>query len=197
MATTFAELIQFIEESGLTYEVHEEHKVIAIGFGCEPTETTYRDADGDPSVQILVRLVEQGELVATFAPSAWMLAECEHRQVVCEAACRIQAQMKLIRFDLDNEGHLRPNIEIPLESAPMCAEQIHRAIAGILLVIRRFDCVIRHAMTTGEIDFGLVREAPEPPAEITRILDLASEAGGLGEIERLLGGSGDAPSIGA
>jgi hypothetical protein len=197
MATTFAELIQFVEESGLKYEVYEEHKVIAIGFGCEPTETTYRDADGDPSVQILVRLVEQGELVATFAPSAWMLADCEHRQVVCEAACRIQAQMKLIRFDLDNEGHLRPNIEIPLESAPMCAEQLHRAVAGILLVIRRFDCVIRHAMTTGEIDFGLVKEAPEPPAEITRILDLASEAGGLGEIERLLGGSGDAPSIGA
>ena len=68
MATTFEDLKRFMDESGLKYDTHEEHDVIGIGFGCEPKETTYRDADGDAHVQVIVRLAEQGELVAVFAP---------------------------------------------------------------------------------------------------------------------------------
>ena len=197
MATTFEDLKRFMDESGLKYDTHEEHDVIAIGFGCEPKETTYRDADGDAHVQVIVRLAEQGELVAVFAPGAWNLAECDHRQAVCEAATRVQAQMKLIRFDLDADNwDLQPNIEVPLEHAPMCAQQLHRAIAGIMLAIRRYDPVFRHAMETGEVDFDLINEEelPTPPADVTRILDLANEAGGLDALERLLGDS-DAPPI--
>ena len=197
MATTFEDLKRFMDESGLKYDTHEEHDVIGIGFGCEPKETTYRDADGDAHVQVIVRLAEQGELVAVCAPRTWNLADCDHRQAVCEAATRVQAQMKLIRFDLDADNwDLQPNIEVPLEKAPMCAEQLHRAIAGIMLVIRRYDPVIRHAMETGEVDFDLINEEelPTPPADVTRILDLANEAGGLDALERLLGDS-DAPPI--
>ena len=197
MATTFEDLKRFMDESGLKYDTYEEHGVIAIGFGCDAKETTYRDVDGDAHVQVIVRLTEQGELVAVFAPRAWNLAECDHRQAVCEVATRVQAQMKLIRFDLDADTwDLQPNIEVPLEKAPMCAEQLHRAIAGIMLVIRRYDPVIRHAMETGEVDFDLINEEelPTPPADVTRILDLANDAGGLDAIERLLGDS-DAPPI--
>ena len=197
MATTFDDLKRFMDESELKYESHEEDQVLAIGFGCEPTETTYRDAAGDPHVQVIVRIAEEGELVAVCAPRTWNLADCDHRQAVCEAATLIQAQMKLIRFDLDADTwDLQPNIEVPLEKAPMCAEQLHRAIAGIMLVIRRYDPVIRHAMETGEVDFDLINEEelPTPPADVTRILDLANEAGGLDALERLLGDS-DAPPI--
>lgn len=195
MATTFDELKRFLDDAGLEYEAHEEHHIIAVGFSGEPDDTTFRDRDGDPSVQILVRLVERGEFCAAFVPRAWSLADCEHRAAVCEAATRIQSQMKLIRFDLEDEGYLQPNIEIPLEKAPMCAEQLHRAIAGLLMAVRQFDPVIRHAMQTGEVDLDLAREdMPEPPADITRILELGEATGGLDALERLLGDS-DAPSI--
>lgn len=195
MATTFDQLTSFLDEAGLDYDAHAEHNVIAIGFGGEPDDTTYRDADGDPHVQILVRLVERGEFCAAFVPRAWNLADCEHRAAVCEAATRIQSKMKLIRFDLEDEGYLQPNIEIPLEKAPMCAEQLHRAIAGLLIAVRQFDPVIRHAMQTGEVDLDLAREdVPEPPADITRILELGESTGGLDALERLLGDS-DAPPI--
>ena len=197
MATTFDDLKRFMDESGLKYEAHEEHDVIAIGFGCDANETTYRDTDGDPHVQVIVRLTEQGELVAVFAPRAWNLAECDHRRAVCEAATLVQSQMKLIRFDLDADTwDMQPNIEIPLEQAPMCSQQLVRAIAGVLLVIRRYDPVFRHAMETGEVDFDLINEEepPTPPADVTRILDLANDAGGLDALERLLGDS-DAPAI--
>jgi hypothetical protein len=197
MATTFEDLKRFMDESGLKYDTYEEHDVIAIGFGCDAKETTYRDADGDAHVQVIVRLTEQGELVAVFAPRAWNLAECVHRRAVCEAATLVQSQMKLIRLDLDADTwDMQPNIEIPLEQAPMCSQQLVRAIAGVLLVIRRYDPVFRHAMETGEVDFDLINEEepPTPPADVTRILDLANDAGGLDALERLLGDS-DAPAI--
>jgi len=46
------------------------------------------------------------------------------------------------------------------------------------------------------VDFDLINEEelPTPPADVTRILDLANDAGGLDAIERLLGDS-DAPPI--
>jgi hypothetical protein len=92
-------------------------------------------------------------------------------------------------------------IEIPLERAPLCAEQLQRGIAGVLLAIRRFDPVIRHAMETGEVDLDLAREEePSAPADdehesppvpdVGRILDLANEAGGLDTLDKLLGGDG-------
>jgi len=195
MATTFDDLKRFIDEAGLNYDAHEEHHVIAIGFSGEPDDTTYRDADGDPHVQVIVRLVEQGEFCVAFVPRAWNLAGCEHLAAVCEAVTRLQSKVKLVRYDLEDDGHLQPNIEIPLEKAPMCAEQLHRAIAGLLMAVRQFDPVIRHAMETGAVNLDLAKEdMPEPPPEITRILELGESAGGLDALERLLGDS-DAPPI--
>jgi hypothetical protein len=193
MATTFETLKEFMNESGLQYDSHDEHNLIAVGFGCEPTETTYRDADGDPHVQLIVRLVEDGEFVVVVAPQAWNLAACDHKQSVCEVIARAQAKLKLARFDLD-ENFLNPNIEIPLEKAPMCCEQLMRAIAGVLLAVRRFDPVIRHAMETGIVDLELAHEEPIGPADnIGQILELGDAAGGLDVITRLLGDSNAPP----
>jgi hypothetical protein len=195
MATTLDELKHFLDDAGLKYDAHDEDRVIAVGFSGESDDTTYRDEDGDPHVQVLVRLVEEGEFCAAFVPRAWRLADCQHRAAVCEAAARIQGKMKLVRFDLDDNDHLQPNIEIPLEKAPMCAEQLHRAIACLLITVREYDPVIRHAMTTGEVDLELAKEdVPEPPADITRVLELGEAVGGLDALERLLGDS-DAPPI--
>lgn len=195
MATTFEDLKRFLDDAGLNYDTHEEPEVIVIGFSGEPDDTTFRDGDDDPHVQIIVRLTEHGEFCAAFVPGAWNLADCDHKPAVCEAVARIQSKMKLVRFDLDDEGHLHPNIEIPLEKAPMCGEQLHRMIAGLLIAVRQFDPVIRHAMETGLVDLDLAQEEPpSPPPEVTRILELGESAGGLDALERLLGDS-DAPPI--
>ena len=195
MATTFDDLKRFLDDARLTYDTHDEDQILAVGFSADADDTTYRDSDGDPHVHILVRLVERGEFCTAFVPRAWNLADCDHRAAVCEAATRIQAKLKLVRFDLCDDGCLQPNIEIPLEKAPMCAEQLHRALAGLLLAVREFDPVIRHAMETGTVDLDLAEEdLPEPPADITRILELGESTGGLDALERLLGDS-DAPPI--
>lgn len=195
MATTFADLKRFLDEIELKYDAHEEHNVIAVGFNAEAADTTFRDEDGDPHVQILVRLVEDGEFCIAFVPQAWKLGDCKYRGAVCEAVARIQSKVKLLRFDLDDEGHLQPNIEISLEEAPMCVEQLHRAISSLLMAVRHFDLVIRHAMETGKVDLDLAKKTiPQPPADISQIMELGESAGGLEALERLLGDS-DAPPI--
>jgi hypothetical protein len=207
MSTTFKDLRQFMDASGLSYEADDEASIISVGFRCDPDDTTYRDEDGDPCVQLFVQLAEDGEFLAIFAPLAWNLDDCDHLPAVCEAVARIQSHMKLIRFDLGDDGLLRPNIEIPLERAPLCAEQLQRGIAGVLLAIRRFDPVIRRAMDIGEVDLTLARDSEQatladpgtdspPVPDVGRILDLANEAGGMDALDRLLGGDG-APPVGA
>lgn len=204
MAASFQDLRQFMDASGLSFNADEEAGIIGIGFSGDPEDTTYRDKDGDPCVQLFVQLHEDGEFLSVCAPHAWNLAECGNVPAVCEALARIQSQMKLIRFDLCDDGMLRPNIEIPLEKAPLCVEQLQRGVAGVLLAIRRFDAVIRHAMDTGLVDLELARDdeptaenAPEPDAppapDMGRILDLADEAGGLDALDKLLGGDGAPP----
>lgn len=197
MATTIAELTKFLDAAGLNYDAHEEHGAIAVGFRFEPDENTYRDEDGDPHVQIIVRIVEDGEFVVVFAPRAWNVADCDHVAAVCEAVARIQARLKLVRYDLQDDGMLQPNIEIPLEKSPMCAEQLQRAIAGVFLAIRSYDLVIRHAMETGEVDLDRAADDDDGPPEVAdtgALSDLADRAGGLDALEKLLGGSDDLPS---
>jgi len=195
MATTFEELKKFMDESGLMYDANDDLQAIAIGFAAEPEETTYRNPESnEPVVQIIVRLVESGEFVAVIAPQAWDLSDCENRAAVCEAACRTAARLKLLRFDLDDEDCLQPNVELALEDAPMCSNQLHRAIGAVLATVREFDPVIRHAMETGVVDLSLAhRDRPQPPGDISRILELGDAAGGLDALEQLLGGDGAPP----
>lgn len=189
MATTFDEVEQFLIDGKLEFDTDAENNAFGIGFGCEPDDTTYRDTEGEARVQVIVRIAEGGEFLTVYSPGAWSLADCPFVPAVCEATSRIQARMKLIRFDLDTDGQLHANIEIPLESAPLHAGQVHRAIAGILVAIRRYDAVIRHAIETGEVDLDLTRdESAEPPTDLDEMLRLAREAGGIDALEQLLGG---------
>lgn len=190
MPTTLGKIKRFLDECALRYQANKKHQAVCIGFSCDPDETTYRDADGDPIVQVIVRLAEKGELVAVLSPQTWRVGDCPHREAVFEAILRMQSRTKLVRFDLDDEGCLTPNIEIALETAPMTAEQLFRGVAGVLFAVRQFDPVIQHAMSTGVVDLSLVREdLPTPPPEVSGLLDLAKEAGGIEGLERLLGGA--------
>lgn len=198
MATTLEKVQKFLHRSNLVYQVVDEDEgVLAIAFSSGPKEKTYRDPEGEPNIQLIVRLAEKGEFIAVFAPRAWNIGACAHHRVVCEAASRVQCEMKLIRFDFDPDtGAFVPNVEIPLEAAPLCIQQLQRAISAVLLAIRRYDPVFRHAMETGEVDMTRAKdeEPPAPQPNVTRILELGESAGGLEAIERLLGG-GDPPPV--
>lgn len=211
MPTTIQQVTDFLDEFDLTYDVKEEYEAIGIGFSLDESSTTYRDHDGDAHVQLVIRVVEDGEFVAVLAPQAWNIATCPHKAAVFEALVALQARFKLLRFDYDpDDGEIRPNVELPLEDSSLSSKQFHRLMHAVILGVQRLDRVIRHAMETGTICLDLMNEGEsgggddnqldhDDTAFLETLEDLAEEAGGIEALERLLGGDGldrnDEPGI--
>jgi len=196
MPTSIEQIQTFLDEYSLNYRMDEDHDAILIGFGLNPETTTFRDADGDPGIQFVIRVLEQGEFLAIFTPQAWNVEGCPHRAAVFEAIASIQTQYKMLRFDYDpSDGEIRPNVELPLEDSDLTSRQFHRLMHGMLHGVPRFDRVIRRAIETGEVSFaGLDEEeqAGAPPPQIARLQRLAEQAGGIEALERLACGGDEA-----
>jgi hypothetical protein len=194
MATSIEEIKEFLDEFDLKYQVHDKEPAIAIAFRCEPDETIYRDRDGDPCLQMVITVLEGGEFVAVFAPQAWNLRDCEHKAAVFEAMSSIQMQYKMLRFDYDpDDGEIRPNVELPLEDAELTSRLFHRLVHALMHGVKRFAPVIQHAMRTGEVSMMLVddeKPSDEPTPDISEMLKIAEQAGGIDALEALLGGPG-------
>lgn len=191
MATTIDEVKGFLDEHDLKYGVDEGRNAILVGFECNAGESVYRDVDGDPSIRIVIQVLEQGAFLTVCAPNAWNIAECPHKPAVFEALTAIQMQFKMLRFDYDpTDGELRPNVELPIEDSSLTSRQLHRMIHGILGAVERFHPVIRHAMEHGEVSFDCLEDQSpgSPSGEMVRLLDLARRAGGIESLERLVGG---------
>lgn len=168
------------------------HAIRTGGVRFEPDEFSYRDSDGDPHVRLLVELREKGEFVTASAPCAWNIKDCCHQGAVFESLMAFQGRRKAIRFDYDPEdGEIRPNIELPLEDAPLTITQFGRVIETLMKAIMEADILIRQALETGVVDLSLIDGGPTAaPAdglsEMERLQQLADQAGGIEELEKLL-----------
>jgi hypothetical protein len=108
------------------------------------------------------------------------------------AIASIQMRYKMLRFDYDPEsGEVRPNVELPLEDAELTSRLFHRLVHAMIHGIKRFAPVIQHAIRTGEVSMSLVdddKPSDEPAPDISRLVELAEQAGGIDALESLLGG---------
>jgi hypothetical protein len=182
-----------LDEHSVRYHFDEENDATVVGFLLDEKKTTYRDLEGKPRIQVVIKVLERGDFIIVFAPQAWAIGDCPHNGAVLEALIAVQSQYKMIRFDHDpDDGEVRPNVEVPLDGAELSTLQLHRMIHGIVHCVQRYDGVIRHAMATGEISFSRIREDEPigiPPAEVVRLERLVDEAGGLEAFERLVSGA--------
>jgi hypothetical protein len=192
MPTTITEIKGFLDEFDLKYQVDEEREAILIGFNCRNENTTFRDGDGDPFLRVVVRVLERGEFVAIFVPNAWNIGDSPSKSLIFEACVSFQLRYKMLRFDYDPEdGELRPNIELPLENASLTSQQFHRLVHGVLHGVQQFDKVIRHALETGVVCFECLDEGEQsalPADDAARLEEQVQRAGGIDELEKLLGG---------
>jgi hypothetical protein len=203
MPTTIQQVTGFLDEYELTYDVKEEYEAIGIGFSLDESSTTYRDQDGDAHLQLVIRVVEDGEFVVVLAPQAWNIDACPHKAAVFETLVALQARFKLLRFDYDpDDGEIRPNVELPVEDSSLSSKQFHRLMHAVIIGVQRLDRVVRHAMETGTVCLDLMEEKEsgdsagvdhldaDDKALLESLEDLAEEAGGIDALERLLGGEG-------
>lgn len=168
MSTTLKRIEECLTESGLIHLAHPEDNLVRVGFHSAPRETTYRDKNGKPTIEIVIRLLEKGEFLALHAPECWSILRCMDKNRVLGELIEIQSKFKMIRFDT-NGVHVVPNIEIPLEDNDITTKQLDRAIGAILQVVRQYDQTISDTIREEEMR------------------KLASDAGGADVIRRLLG----------
>lgn len=192
MPTNLSEIKGFLDEFGLKYQVDEERDAIILGFNCSNENGTYRDEDGDAHLQIVIRVLEKGEFLAVFVPNAWNIADSVVKPLILEACVSFQMRYKMLRFDYDqDDGEIRPNIELPLENSSLTSRQFHRLVHGVLHGVQQFDRVMRNTIETGEVSFECLDEADQAPPvsdETARLNELVERAGGIDELEKLLGG---------
>lgn len=168
MSTTLKRIEECLTESGLIYLAHPEDNLVRVGFHSAPRETTYRDRNGKPTIEIVIRLLERGDFLALHAPECWNISRCLDKSRVLEELINIQSKFKMIRFDTNGELVV-PNVEIPLEDNDITTKQLDRAIGAILQVVRHYDQTISDAIREEEMK------------------KIASDAGGADVIRRLLG----------
>jgi hypothetical protein len=194
MATTLAQITGFFDEGGLRYETTEKGEIV-ISLGFDPDVTDYRDTDGDPNLLLVVKLVNNGEMVRVFAPNAWNIKRCRFKTAVFESLILLQSRFTAVRFDYaPDDGEIRPNVEHILEDAELTSNQFQQLGIVLVTVINLGHAFVSHAMKTGEVDTALLPDhsAPTAPQDMTeddRLQQLAAEAGGIEALEDLLGGS--------
>lgn len=160
MSTTLKRIEECLKESDLIYVAHPEDDIVRVGFHSDPHETTYRDKNGKPTIEIVIRLLERGEFLALHAPECWNISRCLDKSRVLEELINIQSRFKMIRFDTNGEIVV-PNVEIPLEDNDITTKQLDRAIGAILQVVRQYDQTISDTIREEEIK-RLSRDAGGP-----------------------------------
>ena len=155
MATTLQEISAFLTEDGLKHGIPEGKDFIRTGFRMD----NYKDADGDPSLRIIIRADEDGEFVKVFAPQAYKCptdANSYHRLSLFQTLLHISWMTKMLQFEYDPEdGEIRPIIEFPLEDAKLTRRQIVRCVRAMPQIIDKYHDDIQDA-----IKHGLAMESP-------------------------------------
>ncbi|MFZ5926400.1 MAG: hypothetical protein ACOYX1_03025 [Acidobacteriota bacterium] len=154
MATTLEQIAQFLSEEGLQHRVDRERNAVFVGF----RTVQYRDESGEPSLLVVIKLLEDGEYIEIFSPMCYCYKDGPHKEVVFQACLMVSYATKHLQFEYDpGDGEIRAVIEFPLEDAPLTKRQLLRCVHGLVQIVDKYDPMIRGAMTNGEIK--------QPPSE--------------------------------
>lgn len=171
--TTIEHIKGFLDEWSLKYVSRTED---SIGIGFKTSGMSCDQYEGRSQINIFVRLQENGGFLSICAHPCWNISKSPYRSVVLEAFLEIMSKYKAIRFDLDSNGDVRPNVEIPIEDSSLTCLQFHRALGCILGCIDVYHPAIVGAMEKGVLSFD---------SAVGGIKDLADEIG-IDALRRLL-----------
>lgn len=146
MATSKEEITTHLDSIGLKYHVHERG-TIHLGFQTK----TYRDADGDQGIGIVIALEEDGEFVKFFTPMAFRYKDGPHRAAVFQTCLVISYMTKGVQFEYDpNDGEVRMILEFPLEDNHLTLKQVQRCIHTLAGIGEEYYEVMMAAINDGK-----------------------------------------------
>ena len=170
MATSLAEIGQFLDNLGIKHRVDAEHGVIYTGFMTK----RYRDSSGENGLVLRIQVLEDGEYLAVIAPQVYSYKDGPHKLAVFQTCLMACWKTKMLQYEYDEEdGEIRAVIEFPLEDAKLTQRQLERVVFAIPSIVEEFDAAFRAAIDRGEIAF------PDVGGTASQLLDLVRLAEGL------------------
>ena len=152
MAVTLEQIKGMLDELGLRY-IADEEKIGKNEIALYMKTEHYRDKDGDNALLIIIKLLEDGEYIEIFAPSAFKI-KGKNVDAFLKAAAMIQWKTKLIQFEYDDtDGEVRPVVEFPIEDGTITTKQLGRCVHGLAELVDRYYPVLDKALKEGVIDF--------------------------------------------
>lgn len=151
----------------ILHQAVPEMGLIMTGFATKH----YRDAAGRPGVSMVVRVLEDGDMLFIEAPMAWTIApDHPHLDAVLRTVIQAQGRMKMIRFEYDHrsDGELKASIHLPLMGADPTDDQIFRALYALPELIDATAKPLAQALKSGK--------APPPPIAASPLAALSALA---------------------
>lgn len=126
MATTINELAAYLYSWGWHYETYPERDLVLTGV-LMPTGEKY---------PILLILTQNGRFLQMVIPQFLNLKEHVYKGIAFQTLLNISFELKMIRFEYDlSNGEVRASVELPLEDAPLTAQQFNYALEGLVKVV--------------------------------------------------------------
>ena len=196
MPITLPELASHVKAIGWKHEVNAEQSCISIGFGTRH----HVDLDGDKHVAVYIELAAEGQYVQVTIPRAYNLTNCKFKGATLAVLAEIAFRTRTLQCEYDSQdGEVRYAVDAWVLDNTLTQMQLEMMVRIAIELIEEYEPVVRCAMETGRIDFGLAvkphEERPEgaPPALPPEIAELVAKAGGLEAlrevVERAIAGS--------
>jgi hypothetical protein len=177
MPVTLEQLSAFLEAEGLRFRSRPAEGDILTGF----VTRHYADRDGEKSLRLVIRLRDDGRCLSVFAPGAWNLHECKHREAAFVVLMTAQWQTLYVQFEFDpTDGEVRPTVEFPVVDGTVTRQQLMRMVYAVTGVVDQYADTVRKAMETGEVD-PAVTSGGLPPGLADFLERLRREAAGAAE----------------
>lgn len=145
MATTYEEIIGYLNEEGLAFTDLREK-------GADGIRVSFKYGEDDEMPEVaFIRVDENGNFIHFFEPQRYKYAEGEHKEKVFQTLLAIQYESKMLQWAYDpRDGEIRACIELPLEDAKLTKRLFLRALKGLVEMMDTYHDRIKRVMETGE-----------------------------------------------
>ena len=145
--TTYDEIAACLDAEQLIYRRTDER--IRLGFVTE----LYEAPDGDNSLELVISLQDEGELVRVLAPGAYYFprkGSARKLAAVQRTLNQINWETKILHYEMDTEdGEIRLCIDFPLEDGKLTTPQLTRMLRLMPNVADQCHLGLRQAIDDG------------------------------------------------
>jgi len=151
MAATIEQISEFLKDDGLDFKI--DGNIIRTWFKTH----NYRDANGNTSLGLIIRLEENGEFLKIMAPAVYKYSAGPYKAALFQVLLMVSWDTKMIQYEYDvSVGEVRANIEFPLEDSSLTQKQLMRCLHSIAGIVDE-----NHGKVVAVIERGELPEADD------------------------------------